>query len=322
MEYNAGMTSSAGTVLCLTMNPSVDVSTHTDRVVPADKLRCGPAGRDAGGGGLNVASVVHRLGGCSSALFPAGGSTGQWLTQHLAQSGLSAHALPIAQDTRENFTVQALDSGAEYRFVLPGPTLSEPEWRACLHTVSAWPAPLGFVIASGSLPPGVPTDFYARLARTAGTRSVKMVLDSSGPALAQALQAGVFLVKPNLRELRELTGLPLATAREWRAAAQTLIDRGQAEVVALTMGDRGALVLSRDGAWQADALALDVVSSVGAGDSFVGAMVWSLQQGHALPQAFSWAMAAGSAALLTPGTGLCRPADVQRLQPLVRVVAV
>lgn len=322
MEYNAGMNSSAGTVLCLTMNPSVDVSTHTDRVVPADKLRCGPAGRDAGGGGLNVASVVHRLGGCSSALFPAGGSTGQWLTQHLVQSGLSAHALPIAQDTRENFTVQALDSGAEYRFVLPGPTLSEPEWRACLHTVSAWPTPLGFVVASGSLPPGVPTDFYARLARTAGTRSVKMVLDSSGPALAQALQAGVFLVKPNLRELRELTGLPLATAREWRAAAQTLIDLGQAEVVALTMGDRGALVLSRDGAWQADALALDVVSSVGAGDSFVGAMVWSLQQGHAVPQAFSWAMAAGSAALLTPGTGLCRLADVQRLQPLVRVVAV
>jgi len=321
MEYNAGMTSSAGTVLCLTMNPSVDVSTHTDRVVPADKLRCGPAGRDAGGGGLNVARVVHRLGGCSSSLFPAGGSTGQWLTQHLAQSGLNARALPIAQDTRENFTVQALDTGDEYRFVLPGPTLSEAEWQACLHTVSAWPAPLGFVVASGSLPPGVPADFYARLARTARSRSVKMVLDSSGAPLAQALQAGVFLVKPNLRELRELTGLTLATAREWRAAAQALIDQDQAEIVALTMGSRGALVLSRDGAWQADALPLDVVSSVGAGDSFVGAMVWSLQQGHALPQAFSWAMAAGSAALLTPGTGLCLPADVQRLQPLVRVVA-
>ena len=322
MEYNAGMTSSAGTVLCLTMNPSVDVSTHTDRVVPSDKLRCGPAGRDAGGGGLNVASVVHRLGGSSSALFPAGGPAGQWLTQHLAQSGLNAQALPIAQDTRENFTVQALNTGDEYRFVLPGPTLSEAEWQACLHTVGAWPAPLDFLVASGSLPLGMPADFYARLARSARARSVKMVLDSSGPALAQALQAGVFLVKPNLRELRELTGLPLATAAEWRGAAQALIDQDQAEIVALTMGSRGALVLSRDGAWQADALPLDVVSSVGAGDSFVGAMVWSLQRGHPLPQAFTWAMAAGSAALLTPGTGLCLPADVQRLQPQVRVVAV
>ena len=287
MEYNAGMTSLAGTVLCLTMNPSVDVSTHTDRVVPADKLRCGPAGRDAGGGGLNVASVVHRLGGHSRALHPAGGAAGQWLTQHLARVGLPAHALPIAQDTRENFTVQALDTGAEYRFVLPGPTLTESEWQASLNAVDSWPDPLALVVASGSLPPGVPADFYARLAKAARQRGVPLVLDSSGPALAAALQAGVFLVKPNLRELRELTGLPLETATDWRA----------------------------------EALPVEVASSVGAGDSFVGALVWALQQGHALPDAFGWAMAGGSAALLTPGTGLCLPQDVRRLQPLVQVMA-
>ncbi|WP_332751659.1 1-phosphofructokinase family hexose kinase [Hydrogenophaga sp.] len=315
------MTSLAGTALCLTMNPSVDVSTHTDRVVPADKLRCGPAQRDAGGGGLNVARVVHRLGGRGSALFPAGGAAGQWLTQHLEQAGLFAHALPIAQDTRENFTVQAQDTGAEYRFVLPGPTLTEDEWQANLDAVDQWSSELSFVVASGSLPPGVPADFYARLARAARQRGVRLVLDSSGPALAAALQAGVFLVKPNLRELRELTGLPLATAVEWRAAAQALVDHGQADVVALTLGDRGALLLSRDGAWQAEALPVEVASSVGAGDSFVGALVWSLQQGDPLPQAFSWAMAAGSAALLTPGTGLCQPQDVRRLQPLVQVIA-
>ncbi|KRC10507.1 phosphofructokinase [Hydrogenophaga sp. Root209] len=315
------MTSLAGTALCLTMNPSVDVSTHTDRVVPADKLRCGPAQRDAGGGGLNVARVVHRLGGRGSALFPAGGAAGQWLTQHLEQAGLFAHALPIAQDTRENFTVQAQDTGAEYRFVLPGPTLTEDEWQANLDAVDQWSSELSFVVASGSLPPGVPADFYARLARAARQRGVRLVLDSSGPALAAALQAGVFLVKPNLRELRELTGLPLATAVEWRAAAQALVDHGQADVVALTLGDRGALLLSRDGAWQAEALPVEVASSVGAGDSFVGALVWSLQQGDPLPQAFSWAVAAGSAALLTPGTGLCQPQDVRRLQPLVQVIA-
>ncbi|MES2843162.1 MAG: 1-phosphofructokinase family hexose kinase [Pseudomonadota bacterium] len=316
------MTSLAGTVLCLTMNPSVDVSTHTDRVVPADKLRCGPAQRDAGGGGLNVARVVQRLGGRGGALFPAGGAAGQWLTQHLEQAGLSAHALPIAQETRENFTVQARDTGAEYRFVLPGPTLSEEEWQANLDAVDQWSSELSFLVASGSLPPGVPTDFYARLARAARQRGVRLVLDSSGPALAAALQTGVFLVKPNLRELRELTGLPLATAVEWRAAAQALVDHGHADVVALTLGERGALLLSRDGAWQAEALPVEVASSVGAGDSFVGALVWSLQQGDPLPQAFSWAMAAGSAALLTPGTGLCQPQDVRRLQPLVQVVAV
>ena len=321
MEYNAGMTSLAGTVLCLTMNPSVDVSTHTDRVVPADKLRCAPAGRDAGGGGLNVASVVHRLGGRSSALYPAGGAAGQWLTQHLARAGVPAHALPIAQDTRENFTVQALDTGAEYRFVLPGPTLAEAEWQACLDVVTTWPEPLALLVASGSLPPGAPADFYARLARVANRRGVRLVLDTSGPALAAALQAGVFLVKPNLRELRELTGLPLETPDDWRPAAQALVDRGEAEIVALTLGADGALLLTRDGAWRAEALPVEVASSVGAGDSFVGALVWRLQQGQSLPDAFGWAMAAGSAALLTPGTGLCLPQDVQRLQPLVQVIA-
>ena len=320
MEYNAGMTPPAGTVLCLTMNPSVDVSTHTDRVVPADKLRCGPAGRDAGGGGLNVASVIHRLGGHSSAIYPAGGAAGQWLTQHFERVGLPAHALPIAQDTRENFTVQALDTGAEYRFVLPGPTLTEAEWQACLDAVTTWPDPLALVVASGSLPPGVPVDFYARLARVANRRGVRLVLDTSGPALSAALDASVFLVKPNLRELRELTGLPLDTAAEWQPAAQALIDRGQAEVVALSLGAGGALLLTREGAWQAEALPVEVASSVGAGDSFVGAMVWALQQGDALPDAFRWAMAAGSAALLTPGTGLCLLQDVQRLQPLVQVI--
>lgn len=321
MEYNAGMTSLAGTVLCLTMNPSVDVSTHTDRVVPADKLRCGPAGRDAGGGGLNVASVVHRLGGHSSAIYPAGGAAGHWLTQHFERVGLPARALSIAQDTRENFTVQALDTGAEYRFVLPGPTLTEGEWQACLDAVNTWPDPLALVVASGSLPPGAPADFYARLAHAARQRGVRLVLDSSGPALAAALQAGVYLVKPNLRELRELTGMPLETPTDWRAAAQALIDRDQTEVVALTLGANGALLLSRSGAWQAEALPVEVASSVGAGDSFVGALVWALQQEKSLPESFGWAMAAGSAALLTPGTGLCLPQDVHRLQPLVQVIA-
>jgi 6-phosphofructokinase 2 len=301
------------------MNPSVDVSTHADRVVPTDKLRCGPARRDAGGGGLNVARVVQRMGGRSSAIFPAGGPAGEWLVSHLQAAGLPVRRIPLAGETRENFTVQALDTGAEFRFVLPGPTLAEVEWMACLDAIAALPRLPPFVVASGSLPPGAPADFYARLAALVRERGARLVLDSSGPALAAAVAAGVYLVKPNLRELRDLTRLPLDTPVQWRAASQALVDDGRAEVVALTLGERGALLLSREGAWSAEALPITVASSVGAGDSFLGALVWSLQQGQALPEAFTWAMAAGSAALLTPGTGLCLPDDVQRLRPQVRL---
>jgi 6-phosphofructokinase 2 len=319
LEYNAGMTSPADTVLCLTMNPSVDVSTHTGRVVPADKLRCGPARRDAGGGGLNVARVVQRLGSHSSALFPAGGPAGDWLVSHLQASGLPVRRIALADDTRENFTVQALDTGAEFRFVLPGPTLTEAEWLACLAAIENLPHLPAVVVASGSLPPGVPTDFYARLALVVRSRGSRLVLDSSGPALAAGVAAGVYLVKPNLRELRDLTHQPLESPAQWQAAAQALVDQGQAEVVALTLGEQGALLVTQDGAWRAEALPITVASSVGAGDSFVGALVWALQRGETLPEAFTWAVAAGSAALITPGTGLCLPNDVHRLRPLVRL---
>ncbi len=306
-------------ILCLTMNPSVDVSTQAPRVVPTDKLRCGPARRDAGGGGLNVARVVQRLGGRSSALFPAGGPAGQWLVSHLEAAGLPVRRIPLAEDTRENFTVQAQDDGAEYRFVLPGPTLAEAEWRACLDAVDTLPCLPTFVVASGSLPPGVPDDFYAQLAERVRGRGARLVLDSSGPALAAAVEAGVYLVKPNLRELRDLVQRPLDTPAQWRAAAQDLVERGRAEVVALSLGERGALLVTREGVWSAEALPIAVVSSVGAGDSFVGALVWSLQQGQTPPEAFTWAMAAGSAALLTPGTGLCLKDDVHRLREQVRL---
>lgn len=309
-----------GTALCLTLNPSVDVSTHAPSVVPADKLRCGPAQREPGGGGLNVARVVQRLGGRATACYPAGGSGGAWLDAHLRDIGLPAQRIPIADETRENFTVQALDTGAEYRFVLPGPSLSEPEWRACLDAIDSLTEPPAFLVASGSLPPGAPVDFYAQAAQRARRRGVRTILDSSGAALAQGLAAGVFLVKPNLRELGDLLGEVLDQRPDrWRSAAQQLVDAGQAEVVALSLGDRGALLVTHDQAWQAPALPITLASSVGAGDSFVGAMTWALQAGRALPDAFAWGVAAGSAALITPGTGLCRLEDIQRLRPQVSV---
>lgn len=310
-----------GTALCLTMNPSVDLSTHAPHVVPADKLRCGPAQREPGGGGLNVARVVQRLGGHATALYPAGGPSGAWLDAHLQQTGLPARSIPISGDTRENFTVQALDSGEEFRFVLPGPRLSEDEWQTCLAAIDATPEPPALVVASGSLPPGAPVDFYARVARRARERGIRVVLDSSGPALAEGLGAGVYLVKPNLRELADLLGEPLDQPSRWRGAAQQLVDAGQAEVVALSLGEHGALLVTREDAWQAPALPITLASSVGAGDSFVGAMTWALQAGLALPDAFAWGVAAGSAALITPGTGLCRLDDIQRLRPQVSVQA-
>ncbi len=315
MQASASLTR----VLCLTMNPSVDLATETESVVPTHKLRCGDTLHDAGGGGVNVARVLTRLGGRCTALCPTGGPSGHWLEHRMREEGLDSVFLPIADETRVSFTVHEHRTGAEFRFVMPGPHLSEGEWQAALaHLDALQPFP-DWVVASGSLPPGVPTDFYARLARLCRTRGARLLVDASGPALAAALAEGVYLCKPNLKELAELVGRSLESPEQWQAAAQQLIHDGKTEVVALTLGHLGALLVTRDGLWQAPPLDVPVASAVGAGDSFMGGLVWGLQQGQTLEQAFAWGIAAGTATLLSAGTALCQPEDVLRLQKQVAV---
>ncbi|MFP5467502.1 MAG: 1-phosphofructokinase family hexose kinase [Gammaproteobacteria bacterium] len=306
-------------ILCLTMNPSVDLATDTEQVVPTHKLRCGPTLHDAGGGGVNVVRVLTRLGGRCLSLCPKGGPTGQWLEDRMRAEGLETRFLKIGEETRVSFTVHETRSGSEFRFVMPGPMLTGTEWQAMLSMVDRLDPFPALVVASGSLPPGVPVDFYGQLALRLRARGSRLVLDTSGAPLKAALEAGVYMVKPNLRELSELCGRPLEDAPAWNAAARELVQKGQAEVVALTLGHLGATLMTADEAWTTPALPVTVSSAVGAGDSFVGGMVWALQQGKDAREAFTWGVASGTAALVSVGTGLCQPADVQRLQPLVKL---
>ena len=300
-------------ILTVTLNPSIDVSATTEKVTTEHKLRCTDARRDAGGGAINVARVLKRFDADCRALYPAGGILGRLLRQLLEEDGIASMALDIAEETRESFTVLERGSGREFRFVLPGPALTAPEWQACLDRVAGM-APLpDYVVASGSLPPGAPDDFYARLAQIVRGRGRRMVLDASGPALAAVLEEGVYLVKPNLRELRELTGQPLEREEDWAAAARDLVKGGKAEVVALSLGHRGALLAAREVCLRAPAIQVKIASTVGAGDSFLAAMVWRLASGSDLEDAFRYGVAAGTAALLAPGTSLAQRADTERL---------
>lgn len=309
-------------LLTLTPNPAVDLSTRTPAVEPAHKLRCGPPQVHPGGGGINVARVVARFGADVTALYPAGGATGDRLRLLLDAEGVASACIPIAQETRESFSVVEEASGREYRFVLPGPTLSEPEWQACLERTVAEAAGRAFVVASGSLPPGVPQDGYAQLARRLAPSGARLVLDTSGPALAAGLAAGVFLFKPSLRELRELTGAGLPDMPARVAACRTLIARGQARMVALSLGAEGALLVTATQAWAAASVPVTVASTIGAGDSFLAGLVWRLAEGDAADDAFRWAMATAAAALLRPGTALCRPEEARSLLAQVRVAPV
>jgi len=300
-------------IVTVTPNPAVDVSTAVERIVPVTKLRGTSQRRDPGGGGINVARVIKRLGGEASAIYPVGGPTGDLLRTLLDQEGILSRTFAIAQETREDFFVREIATGQPYRFILPGPRLSDGEWQECLRLLSETEPFPRFVVASGSLPEGVPEDFYARVAAIARQHGARMVLDTSGRALSAAVAEGLDLIKPSLREMRELAAHAPSDAREWEDAARALVDCGKVSVIALTMGHLGAVLVTRDRVLRAEPVAVKPVGAVGAGDSFLGALVWRLAAGHDLDDAFRQAVAAGAAALLNPGTELCRAADVERL---------
>jgi 6-phosphofructokinase 2 len=306
-------------IVTVTMNPSVDVEASVDTLTPVHKMRCSGARREPGGGGINVARVVRRLGGDCTALYTAGGCLGQLLRQLVAAEDIPDIAVPIAGETRESFTVRQTSDDAQYRFVLPGPALAEREWQACLARIEALPAPPAFLVASGSMPPGVPDDFFARLARCARKLGARFVVDTSGPALQAALAEGVYLVKPNLRELGQAVEAPVSDAAAWESAALALVRSGKAELVALTLGEEGAFLAARDFGLRAPSVPVKPASAVGAGDSFLAGMLWRLAAGGRIEDAFRYGIAAGAAALLTPGTELARKDDIERLHEQVRV---
>lgn len=306
-------------IVTLTINPAIDIFVNVDHVEPTRKMRCSAPKRDPGGGGINVARVAHRLGSDVAAIYPIGGALGKLLQRLLEREGIASLVTPAHVETRENFTAYEKDSGVQYSFVLPGSRLHDTEWRACLDKLASLPSSPKFVVASGSVPPGVPDDFFAQAVRHAKAMGAKTVIDTSRGALAAVLAEGVTLIKPNLVELSEYVRAPLDSDRDRIAACRKLTAGGQAEAVALTLGDQGALLVTATKAWRAQPLAVEVVSTVGAGDSFLGGMVATLAAGQSMEQAFRVAVAAGGAAVMSAGTELSREADIKRLLPQVQI---
>ena len=307
-------------IATLTLNPTIDVSFAVDKVFHTHKMRGRDERHAPGGGGINVARVFVRLGGIARCYYLSGGPTGVALDGLLDLHLLVRRKIPIEGETRVSTTVFETESGREYRFVTDGPEVSPEEWQQCLDALAE--AECDYIVASGSLPRGVPGDFYARVARQAKERGIRFVLDSSGTGLSEGLAGGnVFLVKPSIGELRALTGRELASDEEIAEAALAIVGRGEAVNVAVTMGRDGALLANAGGTLRLPAIEVEVASAVGAGDSFLAGMVHALASGRKVEDAFRFGIAAGTAAILTPGTDLARPADITRLYEQVQALA-
>ncbi|MDE1938662.1 MAG: 1-phosphofructokinase family hexose kinase [Alphaproteobacteria bacterium] len=308
-------------IVTLTMNPAIDMGVSVKHMMTDHKMRCLKTRRDPGGGGINVARCLKRFGADPLAIFPMGGASGHMLERLVAAENVRHQSFMIERDCRANFTAVEMDSGEQYRFVLPGPTLGEEEWNAGLGLMTQ-ASSSGYAVASGSLPRGVPHDFYARLARNLSVLGgAKLVLDTSGPPLKHALDLGVFLVKPSLSEFSDLLDEKNPDLQACLAAGRTLVVNGKAEIVALTMGAEGAMLITRDVALYAKPPPVTVRGTVGAGDSFLALLILCIARKLTLPEAFRQAVAAGCGALLSPGTGLCTPSVVAELAGQVNIVS-
>lgn len=299
-------------IVTLTMNPALDITTSVDVVRPTDKLRCAETRYDPGGGGINVAHIAHELGGSVLAVFPAGGTTGGLLARLLADEGVPFWQVPIGAATRESFTVNEDSSGKQFRFVLPGPQLTLREQAHCLEQLRMTAKSAEYVVASGSLPPGVTNDFYQRVADMCGHVGARLILDTSGGGLRH-VSSGVFLLKASVRELRECVGRPLETEAEQLAAAHELVDDGRAEAVLVSLGSKGALLATAHASQRFSAIPMPGGSGVGAGDAMVAAITVGLTRGWPLVKSVRLGIAAGAAMLMTPGTAACLRADVEKL---------
>lgn len=300
-------------IVTLTMNPAVDESTSVPYVLPEQKLRCRAPTHEPGGGGINVARAIRKLGGDALACFPVAGPAGELLKRLLDGEGVPHTPMPVDGWTRENVNVLEEVSGRQFRFCMPGATLGDQEWPIFLDWVRQLRPPPAFLVASGSLPPGVPVDFYARLAAVGREIGSRVVLDTSGAPLARAVEEGVYLLKPSLREFQALTGEPGGDEPQLASLAATAVKRGWCEVLVLSLGAGGALWVTASERERLASPAVQVKSSVGAGDSMVAGIVLSLARGRALSEAVRFGVAAGAAAVMNPGTALCRREDVERL---------
>ncbi|TQS73410.1 1-phosphofructokinase family hexose kinase [Rhodobacteraceae bacterium] len=309
-------------ILTITLNPALDLATDTACVTPERKLRCTQPAIDPGGGGINVSRAIAAMGGQSVAFVALGGPTGERVARRLAAQGIVVAPFKAPGDTRQSITVTDQSTAEQYRFVMPGPQWSASDHAQLLDQIALSLPPGAIVVLSGSQPPGIPDDFPARLSDRLAKTHAQVFLDTSGPALRELLHArhrAADVLRMDDIEAEELAGRPLPTRRDSADFAQELVRKGLAQAVLVARGGDGNVLATREGRWVADAADVAIISKVGAGDSFVAGFTLSLAQGAPWPEALQHGAAAASAAVMTPATELCRPADVAALRAACRV---
>lgn len=299
-------------IVTLTFSPAIDKSSSIASLIPEKKMKCTNPKFEAGGGGINVARVIAKFDGDVVAVFPSGGYTGKYFNHLLEKEKVPFIAIDTKNETRENFVILEESTNKQFRFGMPSNELLKDEWMACLSAIENLKN-VDYIVASGSLPPGVPMNVYAQLSKIAKKINAKFVVDTSGEALKEAVDEGVFLLKPNLEELGYLLGIENIEIDNIEKAAKELILKNNCEIIVISLGKDGAMLVTKNETHTVKPPKVDVKSTVGAGDSMVAGLIYSLSKNNNLKNSLMFGIACGTAATMNKGTELCKISDVEKI---------
>lgn len=303
-------------VITLTFSPCIDKSTTVPSLIPEKKLKCSAPKLEPGGGGINVARAIKKLGGDAIAVFPSGGYTGKFFNHLMEKEGVASIIVETEAETRENIIVLEESTNNQYRFGMPAAALQENEWKACVEAIEKAGHP-EFIVVSGSMPPGVPLTVFDQLATMAKNKKAKLIVDTSGNALKHAVAAGVNLIKPNIGELASLAGVERIELDKVEEFSKEVIEKYKCEVVVVSLGKNGAMLVTKDATYNALPPEVERKSTVGAGDSMVAGIIYSLSKGMDLKNALQYGVACGTAATMNSGTELCNKKDADFLYSVI-----
>ncbi|MFW2513899.1 1-phosphofructokinase [Demequina sp. SO4-13] len=302
-------------IVTLTPNPSIDRAVMIDALHPGEVHRATANRIDPGGKGVNVSRALVAQGAETTAVLPIGGPEGHLLEELLDTEGVPRRSVPVSGAVRMNISILEPD-GTTTKLNEPGPALDETEVATLLDHTLDLAVDADWIVGCGSLPPGVPADFYAQLVLAARERNVRVAIDSSGPSMSAAMAARPHLIKPNNDELAELVGAELATLKDVRDAALTLVDGG-IDIVAVSLGQDGALLVTREDTVHAHAHSVTPLSTVGAGDCMLAGLLHSLTTGMPASAALAVAVRWGTAAVALAGSGVPSPEDLRAVDVAV-----
>jgi 6-phosphofructokinase 2 len=303
-------------IVTITFSPSVDKSVSIDKMLPETKMKCYDVETFPGGGGINVARVLTRFNCAVTALFPANKFIIPFFEKSLKKEKVRYSIIESKNATRESIEVFEQQTKKQYRLVIPSNDLRKNEWAACLKALDQFEN-IDYIIVSGSLPKNAPATIFEKVAKITNLRSARLIIDSSGESLKNAVKESVYLLKPNLEEFRLLIGQANLEETNLTEAALKFLQKSKCENLVISLGSKGAMLFSKSETHFIKAPKVKVKSTVGAGDSMLAGLIYGLSLGLNLKECLQHGIAFGTATTLQNGTALCSPKDVEKLLPIV-----